>query len=84
MGSVPVYDVIKQLPDIATVRDRSTALAMLDAALSTQWDCRYYSFDSRWSPGQEMASMRDGCGNDYAIVLSAAGRMPRRAITSHR
>lgn len=72
-GSVPIYDVIQQLPDIATVRDRSTALAMLDAALSPQWDCRYYSFDSRWSPGQEMASMRDGCGNDYAIVLSAAG-----------
>ncbi|MGW2899118.1 hypothetical protein ACWDAO_32160 [Streptomyces sp. NPDC001212] len=46
---------------------------MLDAVLSPEWEWRYYSFDSGWSPGEEMASMRDGAGNDYAIVFSAAG-----------
>ncbi|MFH9353505.1 hypothetical protein [Kitasatospora sp. NPDC017646] len=65
--------MIKQLPDIETVRDRSKALAMLDAIISPEWEYRYYSFDSRWSPTEEMASMRDGAGNDYAIAFSAAG-----------
>ncbi|MFJ3250816.1 hypothetical protein [Streptomyces sp. NPDC086782] len=68
-----VHEVIKQLPAIATVRERSRALAMLDAVLSPEWEWRYYSFDSRWSPGKEMASMRDGASNDYAIVFAAAG-----------
>ncbi|UXY24328.1 hypothetical protein N8I84_40975 [Streptomyces cynarae] len=68
-----VYEVIKQLPAIATVRDRARALAVLDAVLSPECEWRYYSFDSGWSPGEEMASMRDGAGNDYAIVFSAAG-----------
>ena len=68
-----VYEVIRRLPEIATVRDRSRSLAMLDAILSPEWSDRYYSFDSGWSPTEEMASMRDGGGNDYAIVFSAAG-----------
>ncbi|WP_406503072.1 hypothetical protein [Streptomyces sp. NBC_01602] len=68
-----VYEVIKKLPCIAAVRDRSKALAMLDAVLCPEWDFRYFSFDSRWSQGEEMASMRDGSGNDYAIVFAAAG-----------
>jgi hypothetical protein len=46
---------------------------MLDAILSPEWDSRYYSFDSRWSPAEEVASMRNGSGDDYAIVFSAAG-----------
>lgn len=68
-----VYEVIKKLPGIAAVRDRSKALAMLDAILCPEWDFRYFSFDSRWSQGEEMASMRDGSGNDYAIMFAAAG-----------
>ncbi|WP_123559955.1 hypothetical protein [Kitasatospora cineracea] len=68
-----VYEVIKQLPEPETVRARSKAMAMLDAVLSPEWQWRYYSYDARWAPGEEMASMRDGSGNDYAIVFSAAG-----------
>lgn len=68
-----VHDLIKQFPDAATLRDRSRALAMLDAIVSPEWEYRYYSFDPRWSPGEGMASMRDGNGNDYAVVFSPAG-----------
>ena len=68
-----VYEVIKQLPEPEAVRARSKAMAVLDAVLSPEWQWRYYSYDAQWAPGEEMASMRDGSGNDYAVVFSAAG-----------
>ncbi|MEY2242313.1 hypothetical protein AB8A21_05045 [Streptomyces sp. BF23-18] len=68
-----VYEVIKQLPEPEAVRARSKAMAMLDAVLSPEWQWRYYSYDAQWAPDEEMASMRDGSGNDYAVVFSAAG-----------
>ncbi len=46
---------------------------MLDAILSPEWESRYYSFNAGWSAGQEMASMRNGSGDEYSIVFSAAG-----------
>ena len=52
-------------------------MAMLDAILSPAWEDRYFSFDSRWSPAEEMASMRDGSGNEYSIVFSPAGAYAR-------
>ncbi|MDF3291544.1 hypothetical protein [Streptomyces silvisoli] len=68
-----VYEVIKQLPEPEAVRARSKAMAMLDAVLSPEWEWRYYSYDAQWSPSEALASMRDGSGNDYAIVFSEAG-----------
>jgi hypothetical protein len=46
---------------------------MLDAILSPEWECRYYSFNSRWSKGEEMGSMRDGCGDDFFALFNGAG-----------
>lgn len=76
-GPVSVNELIRQLPEISIVRDRSRAMAVLDAIMSPDWESRFYSFDSRWSPTEEMASMRDGCGNDYSIVFSPAGAYAR-------
>jgi hypothetical protein len=77
--TVPVtaLDVAQALPEIDAVRDRSRALAMLDAILSPDWESRYYSYDAAWSDGEEMASMRDGSGGDYSIVFSEAGAFIR-------
>jgi len=72
-----VLDVIQDLPGISRVRDLSKALAMLDAVMSPRWEMRYYSFDSRWAPDEEMASMRDGSGDDYSIVFHATGAFVR-------
>ncbi|WP_377266764.1 hypothetical protein [Peterkaempfera sp. SMS 1(5)a] len=72
-----VYEVIGKLPDVRTVRDRSRAMAMLDAILCPEWGYRHHSFDRSWSQTQELASMRDGSGNDYSIVFSAAGAYAR-------
>lgn len=44
------------------------SLAILDAILMPEWEFRYYSFNSRWSDGEEMASMRNGSGDHYFIL----------------
>jgi len=49
------------------------SLAMLDAILSPNWDGRYYSFDSRWDKAEAMASMRNGCGDDWKAHITDAG-----------
>jgi len=70
---VTVYDVARRLPTIADLRDLCRSLAMLDAILSPDWESRYYSFNATWAEGEEMASMRNGSGDEYSIVFSAAG-----------
>jgi hypothetical protein len=52
-------------------------MAMLEAILSPEWESRYYSFNGTWSPGEEMASMRNGSGDEYSIVFSPAGAYVR-------
>ncbi|WTW99993.1 hypothetical protein OG216_44530 [Streptomycetaceae bacterium NBC_01309] len=74
---MPVHEILRRLPDIAELKNRSRALAMLDAVMSPDWESRYYSFDSHWSPQEEMASMRNGSGDDYAMVFSPAGVFAR-------
>lgn len=76
-GAMAVHDLIRQLPGIPLVRERSRSMAVLDAILSPEWEDRYFSFDSHWSPTEEMASMRDGSGNEYSIVFSPAGAYAR-------
>jgi hypothetical protein len=46
---------------------------MLDAILSPEWQYRYYSFNWRWSEGEQMGSMRDGCGDDFFALFNYAG-----------
>ncbi|MFD3760789.1 hypothetical protein [Streptomyces sp. NPDC058622] len=70
---VTVHDIARQLPEIDVLRDHCRSMAMLEAALSPEWGERYYSFDSRWSETESMASMRDGSGDEYSIVFSTAG-----------
>lgn len=61
------------LPDIVTLRRRCQALAMLDAILSPEWESRYYSFTTSWADGEQIASMRNGSGDEYSIVFTPAG-----------
>ncbi|MFJ4090966.1 hypothetical protein ACIPYS_05230 [Kitasatospora sp. NPDC089913] len=65
--------LLARLPDPAALRDRCRGLAMLEAILGPVWGDRYYSFDSRWGDGQELASMRDGEGDDWFMVFSESG-----------
>jgi hypothetical protein len=61
------------LPSILDIRRITQSLAMLDAILCPEWEYRYYSFDSGWGPGEEMASMRNGSGDDWFLLFDAAG-----------
>lgn len=76
-GPMTVDDVARALPGIEELRDHSRGLAMLDAVLSPEWEGRYYSFDAHWSETEQLASMRDGSGGEYTIVLSPAGAYAR-------
>ncbi len=68
-----VDDVAPRLPSIAELRDHCRAMAVLEAVLSPEWESRHHSFDGRWSDGVELASMRNGSGDEYSLVLTAAG-----------
>ncbi len=58
-------EVLAALPSIARLRELTRTLAVLDAVLSPDWELRYYSFDPAWAEDQEMASMRNGSGDDW-------------------
>ena len=61
------------LPPPDELKKRAQALAVLDLILCPEWEYRYYSFNSEWAEGQEMASMRDGCGNEWWILFHESG-----------
>jgi len=63
------------LPPPRRLEQVCIALATLDAVLCPEWQYRYYSFNRRWSPehGDRMASMRNGEGDDFFILFTAAG-----------
>jgi hypothetical protein len=60
-------------PDIPTFRRLTRSLAVLDAILSPVWDDRYYSFNAHWGPGELVASMRNGQGDQWFAVINASG-----------
>jgi hypothetical protein len=61
------------LPSLPAFRRLTRALATLDAVLSPEWEYRYYSFNSQWSPDEMMASMRNGSGDLWFALLGPAG-----------
>jgi hypothetical protein len=44
-------------------------LALLDAGICQEWQYRYFSYNARWGPGTQMASLRDGCGSHWYMLL---------------
>jgi hypothetical protein len=71
-----VHDVAAALPDIATLRDRCRSIAMLEAVLNPDGE-RYYSFSRAWSETEEIASMRNGSGDELDVIFSPAGAYVR-------
>lgn len=64
---------LSALPDIATVRRRMQALAVLDAVMAAEWEDRYFSFDAGWAGAEQVGSMRDGEGSHYFAWFGRAG-----------
>ena len=63
----------KALPVIAELKLRVKTLAMLDAIIAPDWEDRYYSYNQNWCAGAEMASMRNGSGDEWFILFGAFG-----------
>ncbi len=61
------------LPGPDAFRRLTKSLAVLDAIMSPGWEGRYYSFQQHWSEDSMMASMRNGCGDQWFAVLCPAG-----------
>jgi hypothetical protein len=49
------------------------SMALLDAILDPNWENRFYSFNCRWADGEQMASMRNGQGDNFFAVFGRAG-----------
>lgn len=61
------------LPDVDGLKRLLQSMATLDALLSPDWQYRYYSFNSKWAAGEQMGSMRDGCGDDFFALFNRHG-----------
>ena len=64
---------LSPLPDVPSLLRLTRSLAMLDAILSPEWELRYYSFNSHWAEGEQMASMRNGSGDEWHLLFSQTG-----------
>jgi hypothetical protein len=64
---------LSPLPDIPALKKLMQSLAMPDAILMPEWQYRYYSFNSAWSVGGQMGSMRDGSGDEWFCLYDASG-----------
>lgn len=62
-----------RLPDVIAIRQRARALAMIEAIVCPDWEGRYFSYDSKWGAGEEMASMRNGSGDDWFLLFGPFG-----------
>ncbi|QFZ19000.1 hypothetical protein [Saccharothrix syringae] len=68
------YDVARRLPAIPELRDLCRAMAVLDVVLDPGSEDRHHLHGPGGVPGAvEVASKRDGAGNEYSIVFTDAG-----------
>lgn len=75
-----VEQVAPKLPGILELQHHCRVLALLDAVLMPDdRESRYFSHRSGWNTeaGEQLASMRDGSGDEYAIVFTPAGAYVR-------
>ncbi len=59
--------------NIDIIKRKSQSIAILELIIMTEWEFRYFSYNSNWDTKEEMASMRDGCGNHYFILFNEQG-----------
>lgn len=64
---------LSELPTIDALRGLTQSLAMLDATIERNWEYRYYSFNKHWSADKQLASMRNGEGDEWFCLFSRQG-----------
>jgi hypothetical protein len=73
----PAANLFAATPLPGVVRRWSQSLAVLDAVMSAEREYRYYSFDAQFRPGQAVASMDNGSGDEYSITFTGDGAFLR-------
>ncbi|MDB5296245.1 MAG: hypothetical protein JWO31_2228 [Phycisphaerales bacterium] len=63
------------LPDVGPLRRTCRAIAALDAVLQPEREFRYFAYQKSWGGGRELASMRDGGGDEWFLVFGPAGAL---------
>jgi hypothetical protein len=63
------------LPGIDELKKICQSIATLDAIICPDWESRYYSYNSKWSEQEEVASMQNGSGDQYYIVFNPHGAL---------
>ncbi len=63
----------ENLPHRKELQKICKAISVLDAILMQEWQYRYYSYNSKWSVGEEFFEMRDGVGNHLLILFKKEG-----------
>ena len=61
------------LPPIDKLKRRCQSLAALDLILSPEWQFRLFSFNAVWSEQEQMASMRNGSGDEWFCLFHSSG-----------
>ncbi|MEU7024998.1 hypothetical protein ABZ990_30845 [Streptomyces sp. NPDC046203] len=72
-----VHDIAACLPDPTILRAHLRALAVLDAAIGDDPEYCGYRFDPAWGPGEEVALMDNGSGDDFSVLFTPAGVLIR-------
>ncbi len=77
MCCMTVHDVARTLPGIPALHDLCRSLSMAEAIVNPGGEGRHHIFNRSWSQTEELASMRNGSGDEFDIVFSAAGAYVR-------
>lgn len=64
---------LSEMPEPRSLMQLTKAIAMLDAIIQPDWEYRYYSYDSKWSLTENVASMRNGQGDQWFCVFGPPG-----------
>ncbi len=73
-------DFRQKLLPIPQLKRVCQSIATLDAIISPDWEFRYFSYNSKWDQGEELASMRDGEGDEYLILFDELGAIINVAV----
>ncbi len=64
---------LQAFPGPSRLRELTQSIALLDEILCEDWESRYYSFDPAWDESSEVASMRNGEGDQWFLWFSREG-----------
>ncbi|WP_333732120.1 hypothetical protein [Streptomyces sp. IBSBF 3010] len=70
-------DAAALLPAPEELRAHLRALAVLDATIGDDPLFVCYTFDTAWGPGEEVALMNNGSGDDFSVHFTPAGVLIR-------